>query len=75
MAKSAIAFARAARDADFALFYYGSHAMQFGGINYLMPVEASLRDDADLRRLSRVNDIVADLKQAKNLRILVLDAC
>jgi uncharacterized caspase-like protein len=66
---------RAAHDADVALVYYSGHAMQFGGSNYLMPVDAALHDQADLRRLTRIDDIVADLKQAKNLRILVLDAC
>jgi WD40 repeat protein/uncharacterized caspase-like protein len=75
MKEKSIAFARAARDADVALVYYSGHAMQFGGSNYLMPVDAALHDQADLRRLVRVDDIVADLKQAKNLRILVLDAC
>jgi formylglycine-generating enzyme required for sulfatase activity len=75
MEEKSIAFARAARDADVALVYYSGHAMQFAGINYLMPVDATLHDEADLRRLARVDDIVADLKQAKNLRILVLDAC
>jgi hypothetical protein len=38
-------------------------------------VTATLRDEVDLRHLTRVDEIVADLKQAKNLRILVLDAC
>ena len=71
----AVRFARAAREADVALFYYSGHAMQFAGINYLMPIDARLVDEADLRRLSRVDDIVADLQQAKNLRILVLDSC
>jgi formylglycine-generating enzyme required for sulfatase activity len=75
MEEKEIDFARAARDADVALVYYSGHAMQFGGSNYLMPVDAALRDQADLRRLTRVDDIVVDLKQAKNLRILVLDAC
>jgi hypothetical protein len=75
MKEKAIAFSRAARDADVGLVYYSGHAMQFDGINYLMPVDAILHDDADLRRLTRVDEIVADLKQAKNLRILVLDAC
>jgi formylglycine-generating enzyme required for sulfatase activity len=75
MEEKSIAFARAARDADVALVYYSGHAMQFGGFNYLMPVDAALHDEADLRRLTRVDEIVADLKQAKNLRILVLDAC
>jgi uncharacterized caspase-like protein len=75
MEDATINFSRAARDADVALVYYSGHAMQFGRFNYLMPIDAALHDEADLRRLTRVDEIVADLKQAKNLRILVLDAC
>jgi formylglycine-generating enzyme required for sulfatase activity len=75
MEEKEIAFARAARDADVALVYYSGHAMQFGGSNYLMPVDAVLHSYADLRHFTRVNDIVDDLSQAKELRILVLDAC
>ncbi len=75
MEDSAVRFSRAARDADVSMFYYSGHAMQFGGVNYLMPVDAKLTDEADLRRLTKVDDIVADLQQAKNLRILVLDSC
>lgn len=71
----AIRFARAARSADVALFYYSGHAMQFGGINYLAPTDAKLNDEADLRRMVRLDDVVVDLQQAKNLRILVLDSC
>lgn len=75
MDRAAVSFARAARDADVAVFYYSGHALQFSGVNYLMPVDASLSDEADLRFLLRVDDVVADLQQARNLRILVLDAC
>jgi hypothetical protein len=75
MKEKSIAFSRAARDADVALVYYSGHAMQFGGVNYLMPTDAVLHDEADLRRLIRVDEIVADLSKAKNLRVLVLDAC
>jgi len=70
-----IRFARAAARADVALFYYSGHAMQYNGVNYLMPVDAVLTDEADLKRFVRVDDIVNDLQQAKNLRILVLDSC
>jgi uncharacterized caspase-like protein len=52
MKDKSIAFARAARDADVALVCYSGHAMQFGGFNYLMPVDAALHDEADLRRLN-----------------------
>ena len=75
MEDATIRFNRAARGADVAIFYYSGHAMQHGGVNYLMPIDAKLTDEADLRRLARVDDIVADLQQAKNLRILVLDSC
>jgi hypothetical protein len=75
MDKAAVSFTRAARDADVAVFYYSGHALQFAGVNYLMPVDAKLTDEADLRLMSRVDDVVADLQQARNLRILVLDAC
>jgi uncharacterized caspase-like protein len=75
MQDAAIRFARAARGADVVVFYYSGHAMQYAGVNYLAPIDAELRDEADLRRMARVDEILADLQQAKNLRILVLDSC
>jgi Caspase domain len=75
MDEAIIKFARAARTADVAMFYYTGHALQFGGINYLVPVDAQLNDEADLRRLVRVDDVIAEMQPAKNLRILVLDSC
>lgn len=75
MRETSIRFAKAARDADVAMFYYAGHAIQFNGVNYLIPIDSRLRDEADLRRMLRVDEVVADLQQAKNLRILVLDAC
>jgi caspase domain-containing protein len=75
MDEATIRFARVARTADVAMFYYSGHALQFGGVNYLAPVDAKLTDEADLRRMVRVDDIVADMQQVKNLRILVLDSC
>jgi len=71
----AVRFARAARTADVAMVYYSGHALQFGGVNYLAPIDIRLSDEADLRRMIRVDEIVSDLERAKNLRILVLDAC
>jgi hypothetical protein len=75
MDDATIRFARAVRDADVALLYYSGHAMQFGGVNYLMPIDVKLADEADLRRMTRVDEIVADLQQARSVRILVLDSC
>ncbi|MDH2342616.1 caspase family protein [Bradyrhizobium sp. SSUT18] len=75
MQETVLRFAREARGADVALFYYSGHALQFAGVNYLVPVDAVVRDEVDLRRLVRADEILADLQQAKNLRIFVLDAC
>ena len=75
MQNAAISFARAARTADVAIFYYSGHAMQYAGVNYLVPIDAELHDEADLRRMARVDDILGDLQHAKNLRILVLNSC
>src|ERR1700684_1185811 len=75
MQNAAIRCARSARSADVAVFYYSGHAMQYAGVNYLVPIDAELHDEADLRRMARVDDILTDLQQAKNLRILVLDSC
>jgi uncharacterized caspase-like protein/lipoprotein NlpI len=75
MDEAAVRFARAVRTADVAIFYYSGHAIQFAGVNYLAPVDIKLTDEADLRRMVRLDDIVTDVEQAKNLRILVLDAC
>jgi hypothetical protein len=75
MEDAAIAFARAARTADVALFYYSGHAIQFAGTNYLLPIDSKLTDETDIRRMLRLDDVVSDLSQARNLRILVLDAC
>jgi len=75
MENATIAFARAARTADVAPFYYSGHALQLQSVNYLSPVDAVLKDETDLRRMIRVDQFVADLQQAKNLRILILDSC
>jgi Caspase domain len=75
MDEATIQFARKARTADVAMFYYSGHALQFAGVNYLAPIDIDLKDEADLRRMTRVDEVVADLAQARNLRILVLDSC
>jgi uncharacterized caspase-like protein len=75
MDEALIKFARAARNADVAMFYYSGHAMQFANTNYLVPVDAKLADEADLLRMTKVDDIVSYLGQAKSLRILILDSC
>jgi len=75
MQDAIVRFARAAQSADVGLLYYSGHAMQFKGVNYLMPIDAKLDDEADLYRFTKVDDVLGYLQQAKALKILVLDSC
>jgi hypothetical protein len=70
-------FSRLAEDADIALFYYSGHGMQFGGRNYLLPVDVRLESEADINRFRMVplDDIMEVVERAHGARILVLDAC
>jgi hypothetical protein len=70
-----IAFAKAARSADAALVFYAGHGLQYQGINYLVPTDARLTDEADLLRLVKVQSLIENLSGAKGARILILDAC
>ena len=69
-------FARSADTADWAVVYYAGHGMEIGGINYLIPVDATLETDRDVQfqavPLNQVLDVVAS---ASKLRLVVLDAC
>jgi formylglycine-generating enzyme required for sulfatase activity/uncharacterized caspase-like protein len=75
MQEAVIRFARAAQSAGIGIFYYSGHAMQFNGVNYLMPVDAKLDDEADLYRFTKVDDVLGYLQQVKALKVLVLDSC
>src|SRR4051812_16762246 len=41
-------FATSAREADVAVIYYAGHGMEQGGLNYLVPVDATLASDQDV---------------------------
>ena len=60
-----------------ALFYYAGHGVQVNGVNYLIPVDATLesRDMVAFEAIS-VNDISSKFEEYdKNINILILDAC
>ena len=67
-------FAEAARTADTALVYFSGHGLQHLGENYLVPTDARVRDETDLRRLIRLVDVLEDLAAARRNRIVIVDA-
>ncbi|MEO1105508.1 MAG: caspase family protein, partial [Pseudomonadota bacterium] len=60
-----------------ALFYYAGHAVQSFGINFLLPVDARLADQADLELVAlNASSILRQMSSARNAtNIVVLDAC
>ena len=69
-------FADATRDADIAVVYYAGHGIEVEGSNYLIPVDAKLERDTDVydQGLSLDRVLVA-VEPAKQLRLVILDAC
>ncbi|MFK7834995.1 MAG: caspase domain-containing protein [Sulfitobacter sp.] len=66
----------AGRDAT-GLFYYAGHAVQSFGNNYLLPVDASLTDAADLSLVAvPAQAVLRQMFSARNkTNIVILDAC
>jgi hypothetical protein len=68
-------FARMSVGADAALFYFAGHAVQYQGHNYLLPIDAEVRDDISLPfETIGVENVRAVLRSA-GVKIMVLDAC
>ena len=70
-----IAFGRRAERAEIALVFFAGHGIQVGGRNYLVPVEAALDDERDLRRLIALDDVLYEVGQAQHLGVAIIDAC
>jgi uncharacterized caspase-like protein len=68
-------FAREVREFEVALVYFAGHGLQHNGVNYLVPVDARIEDEAHLQRLIRLQSLLDGLEAAKAARIVILDAC
>ncbi|WP_171175074.1 caspase domain-containing protein [Ruegeria sp. HKCCD8929] len=68
---------RAAGSEAAGLFYYAGHGVQSFGSNYLLPVDISLSDPADLDLLAvEARSVLHQMASAKNkTNIVILDAC
>jgi hypothetical protein len=69
-------FEDAAADSDIAVVYYSGHGVDVEGSNYLIPVDAKLANDRDAEdEAVSLERIVESVDGAKELRIVILDAC
>ena len=69
------AFTRRSAGADVALVFYAGHGMEMDGVNYLLPVDAQLERDTDVRFETVSLDDVLAVTEGAALRLVILDAC
>lgn len=69
-------FARQAALADWAVVYFAGHGMEVGGVNYLMPVDATVETDLDMPFAAvPLDQVLNATDRARKLRLVILDAC
>lgn len=69
-------FARQAKDADSALFFYAGHALQYQGRNFLIPTDADLEDAFTVRyQAVSLEDVGTALERVSGVKIMIFDAC
>ncbi len=75
MEKALAAFAARAANSDMAVLFFAGHGMELGGVNYLIPVDATLDYEvtAPLQTL-KLPDVM-DVVGTSRLGIVFLDAC
>ncbi|WP_441234000.1 caspase family protein [Bradyrhizobium sp. 930_D9_N1_4] len=76
MRKALREFGGKTRDADVAIIYYAGHGIELDGNNYLIPTDATLETDTDvLDETFPLDRVLFAIEPAKQLRLVILDAC
>ncbi|MGO8798008.1 MAG: caspase domain-containing protein [Roseiarcus sp.] len=69
-------FMLSASAADIAVVYYSGHGIEFGGVNYMIPIDARLANNFDIEdEAISLDRIITATQPARKLRLIILDAC
>src|SRR5271167_2827596 len=77
MTEKLLDFGKRAENADVALFFYAGHGIAINGTNYLLPVDADLKSEMDVKLGAAINiDLTLEqtMSDAK-VKLVFLDAC
>lgn len=77
MTEKLLDFGRKAQGSDVAVFYYAGHGIAVSGSNYLLPVDADIKSEMDVKLAAAINiDLTLDqtMGDAK-VKLVFLDAC
>jgi tetratricopeptide (TPR) repeat protein len=76
MVKELRSFRDQADQADWALIYFAGHGIEIDRVNYLIPTDARLLDDRDVKAETvSYEELLSTVNGARALRLVVLDAC
>ena len=76
MTERLLEFGKKAQGADVALFFYAGHGIAINGTNYLLPVDADLKSEMDVKLGSAINiDVTLEQTMADaKVKLVFLDA-
>src|SRR2546430_2637123 len=77
MTERLLEFGNKAQGADVAVFFYAGHGIAISGTNYLLPVDANIKSEMDVKLGAAINiDLTLDqtMSDAK-VKLVFLDAC
>src|SRR2546430_1688083 len=77
MTERLLDFGKKAQGADVAVFFYAGHGIAISGTNYLLPVDADIKSEMDVKLGAAINiDLTLDqtMSDAK-VKLVFLDAC
>jgi hypothetical protein len=77
MTEKLLDFGKKAEGADVALFFYAGHGIAVNGTNYLLPIDADLKSEMDVKLGAAINiDLTLEqtMSDAK-VKLVFLDAC
>jgi hypothetical protein len=65
-----------ATDADVGVVFYSGHGIEMNGQNYLIPVDARLSSDGDVKdEAVPLDRVIESIDRVKRLKLVILDAC
>ncbi|UVO27479.1 caspase family protein [Bradyrhizobium arachidis] len=77
MTAKLLEFGKKSEGADVAVFFYAGHGIAVNGINYLLPIDADLKSEMDVKLGAAINvDVTLDQTMADaKVKLVFLDAC
>ena len=76
MRRGLVSFGHDAAGADIAAIFFAGHGLEIGGENWLVPIDADLKRDADVESEAvSLRSLILQVSNTASLGLVILDAC